>query len=203
MSSQGQEDAILARLFDEIGTTNRIAVEIGARDGVRGSNTHALSRKGWTRLLFDAEPKGKGVIRAHVTVENINRLLQRAGVPPVFDLLSIDVDGNDWHLWRALTVAIPRVVVIEYNSKFSPEDSLVMPYRARHEWDLTDYYGASAAALVKLGRQKGYTFVALEPRVNLFFVRDSVVTDQLVERPLPPADPYGYPAARRQLWEAY
>jgi hypothetical protein len=202
MSSQGQEDAILARIFDEIGTTNRIAVEVGAGDGVRNSNTHALVRQGWARVLFDAAPKALCVIRARVTAANVNALLQAYGVPAVFDLLSIDVDGNDFHIWRALTVATPRVVIIEYNSSFGPQQSVVMPYYPAHVWDLTDYYGASAAALVKLGRQKGYTFVASEPKINLVFVRDSVLTDGLVERPLPPAEPYGYPPSR-QTWEVY
>ena len=36
------------------------------------------------------------------------------------DLLSIDIDGNDYHVWKAIDVINPRVVVIEYNAKFTP-----------------------------------------------------------------------------------
>lgn len=195
---------ILDRIFAEIGTTNRYAVEFGARDGVRASNTWRLRiNRRWTCLLLDAKPMAPIVHPAFLTAENINAVFAGHQVPAEFDLLSIDVDGNDLWLWKALSGYQPRVVVIEYNSRFGPDESFVMPYDPAHRWDKTDYYGASAAALVKLGRQKGYTLVDSTPRVNLFFVRDdALVGSSLAVCALPPADPYGYPHSPR-AWEAY
>jgi hypothetical protein len=194
MSSQGREDAILARIFATIGTTNQYAVEFGARDGVGLSNTEQLRKQGWTCLLLDAHPRSSLVRKAFLTAGNINQVFEAYGVPKVFDLLSIDVDGNDFWLWKALEDYRPRVVVIEYNSTFGPDQSVVMPYRADHVWDKTSYYGASAAALAKLGREKGYSLVDYVPRTNLVFVEDTAM--------LPRADPCRYPTVDRR-WELY
>jgi hypothetical protein len=103
MTSQGREDAILARIFADIGTTNKVAVEFGARDGVGKSNTHRLRvQEGWTCILLDSDPRSSIVQRAHLTAENINAMFFTHRVPVQFDLLSIDVDGNDFWLWKAL-----------------------------------------------------------------------------------------------------
>jgi hypothetical protein len=196
MSSQFGEDAIVERLFARIGTTNKFAVEFGARDGVGNSNTHALRvHHGWTCVLLDCCSKAAIVSQIFLTAENLQQTFLVHRVPKTFDLLSIDVDGNDFHLWKALTAFTPRVVVIEYNSRFGPDESRVMPYNPAHRWDKTDYYGASAAALVKLGREKGYTLVDYTPKVNLFFVKD--------DANLPPKAPYGYPPAPHPRWEVY
>jgi len=204
MSSQGREDEILARLFAEIGTTNRYAVEIGARDGMRGSNTCRLRvSHHWTCLLLDMNPGAPFVRQAFVTAENVNEVFAGHGVPPEFDLLSIDIDGNDFHVWRALAGYVPRVVVIEYNSTWGSDDSVVIPYRPEHRWDRTNFYGASAAALVKLGREKGYVLVDVVPRVNLIVVRDAIWRGVGgVPCAVPPADPCGHPVVDRS-WQTY
>jgi len=191
MSSQFEEDAILDRLFTRIGTTNTVAVECGARDGVEKSNTHQFRARGWTCVLLDCQPQSPAVQAVFLTAENIQATFRAQRVPPTFDLLSIDVDGNDWHLWKALTDFRPRVVVIEYNSRFGPADCAVMAYNPAHRWDQTDYYGASAAALVKLGRDRGYSLVDYT-RANLIFVEDAAW--------LPPRAPFGYPVGRGR-WE--
>jgi len=203
-----QDDATLARLFEIIGTTNRIAVDIGARDGVKGSNTYPFRQQGWTCVLLDAAPKGPLVRQAWLTRENIRPTLIAYEVPPSFDLLSIDVDGNDLWLWEGLSTGFrPRVVVIEYNSRFAPTESVVMAYNAAHRWDRTTYYGASAAALVKLGARLGYALVSVTPKQNLFFVRhdaaDEATLAALGTVPVPQADPCGYPSDRGRRWEVY
>ena len=60
------------------------------------------------------------VRHAFVARDNINWLIG-ACCTGENDLLSIDVDGNDVHLFEALDVITPRVVVIEYNAKFPPQ----------------------------------------------------------------------------------
>ena len=76
------------------------------------------------------------------------------------DLLSIDIDYNDYWIWKAVTAVSPRVVVIEYNATLRPPMSLVVPYDPACMWDGTNYFGASLEALVRLGRDKGYRVVA-------------------------------------------
>jgi uncharacterized coiled-coil protein SlyX len=120
--------------------------------------------------------KPVAVRAAFVTTENINELLAEANVPPEFDLLSIDIDGNDYWIWQALTDYSPRAVIIEYNASFRPPRAWTMPYNPQHSWDGSNYYGVSLSALEKLGRQKGYRLVGCSSLgVNAFFVRADLV----------------------------
>jgi hypothetical protein len=201
VTSQGGEDGVLAELFARLGTTNRNYVEFGCGDGLQ-CNTTQLRRAGWTGLLMDgvAAPAADDAVihAAWITAANINPLLDQHGVPAEPDLLSIDVDGNDYWIWRAITRR-PRVVVAEYNANLPADRALTMPYDPQHRWDGSDFYGASLLALAQLGRTKGYTLVyCTQAGVNAFFVRDDLlpgiepVAPQLLYR----APNYWYRGAR-------
>jgi len=175
--SQRGEDGVLASIFQQIGATNRFFVEFGAKDGRALSNTANLRlHHGWQGLLMEGDPswQGEGVTHEFVTAENIDTLCERHGVPPIFDLLSIDVDGNEYWIWKGLERFTPRVVVVEYNIFFGIHVSKTVPYAPDFVWDgESTYHGASLAALEKLGRAKGYTLVYTETWTpNAFFVRN-------------------------------
>ena len=194
--SGSTEDACIAEIFSRIGTTNRFFVEFGAFgpnnnttealvDGWRGiwiekSDRIAAALKGPLRPYIDAERLK--VVKALVTVENINDLFRQSGVPAEFDLLSIDVDGIDYWLWRALEGYRPRVVVIEYNAAYGQRLSFTVPYSPDFAWDETSYFGASLKALEKLGSEKGYSLVACDYiGTNGYFVRDDLVANKFRE----------------------
>lgn len=114
--SQNGEDGVIARLFEVLGATNRFFVEFGTGPDGRERNTRLLEEQGWQGLLMDrsAAERNPGIRREFISAENINELFAKYGVPEEFDLLSIDVDGNDYWIWKALRdVYRPRVVVIE------------------------------------------------------------------------------------------
>jgi hypothetical protein len=93
-------------------------------------------------------------------------------VPTEPDVLSIDVDGNDYSIWQALTTYSPRIVVIEYNARWPLLERWVQPYDPERVWQGTDNYGASLGALRSLGEEKGYHFVHTElTGNNAFFIR--------------------------------
>jgi hypothetical protein len=177
--AQGGEDRTCLRLFRRIGIRSKTAVEFGAHDGCYKSNTaYFRERHGWTCFLFDAEPRSDLVIEARITAENVNDVFRAHGVPDDLDLLSIDIDGNDLWVWKAITYQ-PQVVVIEYNPRWRPIRSRTIPYDPdRGAWDQTDYYGASAGALVKVGREKGYVLAA-STQYNLIFGLQG-----LIDRPM-------------------
>jgi hypothetical protein len=104
-------------------------------------------------------------------------------IPQEFDLLSIDIDGNDYWVWAAIQNWHPRIVVIEYNTSFPPSRLWVMVENHEHTWDGTNYYGASLASLARLGRMKGYSLVATDSRgVNAFFVKaDLIIEDRFLD----------------------
>jgi len=111
-----------------------------------------------------------------ITAENIQNLFQKYQVPENFDLLSIDIDYNDFWVWRAITKFHPRVLVIEFNSSIPPNESKVVPYDADAQWDGTNYFGASLLALKKLGLEKNYTLLGCDNNgVNAFFCKNDLV----------------------------
>lgn len=175
--SQGGEDGVLLRLFEKIGARHRSFVEFGAWDGLHLSNTANLRlHHGWSGLLMEGSDRADGelVRRETVNAENIEDLFDRYHVPPDFDLLSIDIDGNDYWVWKALERYRPRVVLVEYNVFFLPRTAKTIAYDASHDWDKEHfglYHGASLAAFEKLGRSKGYVLVYTEPYCpNAIFV---------------------------------
>ena len=114
--------------------------------------------------------------REFITAENIEALLAKYGVPLEPDLLSIDLDGNDYWVWKAITRYRPRVIVCEYNAALGPNAAKTVPYDPHRRWDGSSYHGASLRALHNLARQRDYSLVHCEAHgVNCFFIRDDVI----------------------------
>jgi hypothetical protein len=212
IDSQNGEDGILEAIFAKIGTTNRYFVEFGCGDLSECNSLHLARRSGWRGLWMDAQYVDRlgRVRRELITAENIQALLQRYQVPREFDLLSIDIDGNDYWVWRAMTDYRPRVAVIEYNSTIPPIESKSVPYDPAYLWDRrTNYYGVSLLALKTLGDHKGYTLVGCDSSgTNAFFVRRELVADrfairdvQAVYRPPTVFDGQGHPRDPRPFVE--
>jgi len=159
----------ILEIFNKIGTTNKFAVEFGCHVDHRISICKPLEEFGWKAKYFGIEyaPHIKtDVIHAFITAENINSVFKKNKIPKEFDLLSIDIDGMDYWVWKALKHK-PRVVIIEYNKQ---RKTGVQPYFAYNKWNMVedDYYGASKEELIKLGKEKGYELYDFSED-NLFF----------------------------------
>ncbi|MDR1452627.1 MAG: hypothetical protein LBJ25_01430 [Candidatus Margulisbacteria bacterium] len=186
--SQNDEDGIIEEIFNRIGTTNKKFVEFGVQNGLE-SNTHFLLHKGWKgvwiegnkraveelRLFFKKPLKDSrlSAINAFITAANINQLISlNENCSGEIDLLSIDIDGNDYWVWEAISCIKPRVVVIEYNAKFPPAHEWVMKYDEKHIWSGDDEQGASLKSLELLGEKLGYQLVGTNMTgTNAFFVK--------------------------------
>jgi hypothetical protein len=177
--SQAGQDGIINLIFSQIGEGGKCFVEFGARDGLDLSNTANLElNHGWKGLLMDAEPTGRCVKKEMVTKDNINSLLDKYEIGEI-DFICIDIDGNDYWIWQALN-RNPRVVLIEYNSKFPNNESYAIEYNPSHRWEADDYYGASLLALYKLGLSKGYTLVYVVQQLDAVFVRNDLISEDYV-----------------------
>jgi len=173
--SQYGESRILSNIFDKIGTINNFSVEFGASDGYKFSNTRFFLNMGWNGLQMEGIIKGDSEVKSEfITAENINDLLEKYEVPENFDLLSIDIDGNDYWVWKEITRK-PNVVIIEYNSNFNINDSFVLEYDPEHIWDGTYAYSASFNAMKKLGESKGYYIYKEHRFTNLIFVKNEFI----------------------------
>lgn len=185
--SQNGEDGIIKHIFNEIGITSHTFLEFGF--AVPECNTWRLMKEeGFKGQYIDASKgicdKATAVIRAEglegikvtnaaITAENIEKLTAR--LPQEIDILSMDIDGNDYWVWKALERISPRVVVIEYNASIDAGLSKTIPYDPEWTWHGGDYYGASLEALTKLGQEKGYRLIGCGPGgVNAFFLRNDV-----------------------------
>ncbi|MDE2545822.1 MAG: hypothetical protein O0W99_03340 [Methanocorpusculum sp.] len=116
------------------------------------------------------------VLNEFISKDNINDLFIKGGITGEIDLLSVDIDGNDYYVFENIHVLNPRVVIIEYNAKFPGDFSWIMQYDPDHIWDGSDQHGASLKALETLAKSKNYQLVGTNiSGVNAFFVRSDLV----------------------------
>ena len=202
--SQNDEDGVLLHIFSVLGTTNKKVVEICCGDGVECNSANLIINHGWRGLLLDGDEEniaaGKHFysrcrdtffyppLLAHVwiTAENVNGLVAGSGFAGDIDLLTLDMDGMDFWVWKALTCIRPRVVVLEFNARWGPHASVTTPYQHdfRPDWKRQPWWtgGASLGAFVKLGRERGYRLVGTHRGgVNGIFLRSDVGVDLFPE----------------------
>lgn len=180
LKSQHGEDAIIESIFNVIGEESRWCVELGALNGTHDSNTWALMQKGWSGVLIEADPTYFEKLKQNYAAnpkahpvnafasfegqDSLDAVLARTPIPKEFDLFSLDIDGNEYHVWDSLVHYAPRVMVVEFNQTIPHEVSFVQPR------DMRVFQGSSLRALVELGKKKGYELVAAN-QANAFFVK--------------------------------
>ena len=180
--SQFNEDGITEKIFDVIGHTDKFYLDFGGTEDT--NNSEILHKEhGYKGVLWnggDIDCQYAKVHKEYITEDNILSLCDKYDVPKEFDFLSIDIDGNDWYIWKKMCEerCRPRVVVIEYNATFPPPVDKVVVYKEEFNYDLTIYHSGSIQAMYNLGRKLGYSMVAAESSgYNLFFIRDDVLKE--------------------------
>lgn len=177
--AQFGEEAIFDYIFQNIGETNRYLVDFGASSLNAGlSNSKYLLDKGWKGLLMDGKSDGNPLIKEEfITAENICQLFEKYETPKEFDLLSIDIDGNDvWVLESILKGGYkPRVIINEFNGCIPVGVNKTIKYNPSHAWGENDYYGGSFEAFKILLNKFDYTLVHQVATTNMIFVRGDIV----------------------------
>jgi hypothetical protein len=204
--SQWGEDGIIQFLLRHIAVESRTFVEFGVGDYTEANTRFLLVNNNWTGLVIDSDADnierirrsssswgyGLKAVHSFITTDNINRLLEENGMTGELGLLSIDIDGNDYWVWRAIEVVSPVIVIVEYNHRFGSDAAVTIPYNEKFEraqsYPLI-YFGASLKALCTLANRKGYAFVGCNSNgVNAFFVRRDKLPEAITE--LSPAEGY-------------
>ncbi len=198
--SQWGEDGIIQYLLRHVAVPSRTFVEFGVENYTEANTRFLLVNDDWSGLIIDgSEENIRSVqqseiywrhtlttVQSFITRENINDLLRDNGFAGELGLLSVDIDGVDYWVWEAMDVVSPALVVTEYNARWGPTRAVTVPYdpafvRQNAHYSRI-YYGASLAALVGLGRRKGYAFVGTNSAGNnAFFVRRDLLPSTLRE----------------------
>lgn len=182
VKSQFGEDGIIAKIFEILPRErqNHWSCEFGAWDGKHCSNTYnLLMNAGWQGVLIEANPRKfrdlretyRGVDRAVLLNEfvqfsganTLDDILARTAIPKDFDLLSIDIDGNDYHILASLRIYRPKVIVIEFNPTIPDNIAYIQEPDPRRQ------HGSSLRAITELARQKDYELICVNAE-NAFFV---------------------------------
>ncbi len=199
--SQYEEDGKILLILAAIGMQNKTFVEIGSDDGINSNCANLVLNFGYHGLFLDGNPtsvkRGRRFYSKYphpwmypptfkctkVTAENINELVTEAGLKGDIDVLSIDIDGNDYWVWKALEAVSPNVVIIETHVEFGMKD-IVVPYDPNYFFPGKHpvYHGASPIAMVKMAKKKGYRLVgANDLGFNLIFVKNGLGEEHLPE----------------------
>lgn len=188
--SQWGDDGIIQFLIKQIDISNDNFVEFGVENYLEANTRFLLMNNNWSGLVIDGSKKNIEYIQkdniywkydiiaksAFVTAENINQLIKEEGVEGKIGLLHIDIDGNDYWIWKAINVIEPDIAIIEYNSIFGCKRAITVPYdptfnrTQKHYSNL--YAGASLLALCDLAEEKGYFFIGTNKAGNnAYFIK--------------------------------
>lgn len=171
--SQYGEDGIIEAIFERVGTNNKWCLEVGAADGMLFSNTRHLVEKGWNTILIESEklayerlvenckdyPNTITVFGKLGVDFTLDEILEKYNAPKDIDLMSIDIDGQDYHVVNAMMKYEPRVLIVEYAPLAETEFIPLLGGEGQ----------AGRAAITRLGCSKGYRS-QIDTKVNLIMM---------------------------------
>jgi hypothetical protein len=199
--SQFEEDGILLYILSIIGMKTKKAVEISIGSGDECMAANLILNHGYQGFLFDGDDQSIKqaekffrlkkdclltppiIRRAWVTKNNINELLREIGAQGEVDVLSLDIDGNDYYIWEAITEINPRLCIFETHNVVPDDLAITIPYEDNFDcWSKEgadqDFRGASLLAMKKLSTQKGYRLIGAHKHgFNVFFLRNDIAQD--------------------------
>lgn len=191
--SQFGDDGIIQYLINrlDIDRDYHNFIEFGVENYEESNTKFLLFNNNWSGLIMDSSDENINYIKnsnyfwkydleaksCFVNKSNINHLINDSKIDKKkIGLLSIDIDGNDYWVWRELNVIDPLIVIIEYNSVFGFSEKISIPYKSdfsrnkAHHSNL--FWGASLEALKFLGQQKGYEFFCTNSSGNnAYFIK--------------------------------
>jgi hypothetical protein len=198
--SQWGEDGIIQFLVANLAIKNRTFIEFGVEDFFEANCRFLLMKDNWSGFVLDGSAKNIERLRsayfywryplhskaAFITRENAGTLLEESGFDQEVGILSVDLDGVDYHVLAALQSWRPSILIVEYNAVLGCKRAVSVPYdpnfhrTSKHYSNL--YYGASLPAFLQLADARGYAFVgANSAGNNAFFVRRELLNGAVRE----------------------
>ncbi len=187
--SQFGDDGIIQWLIHKLPVPNKTFIEFGV-ENYRESNTRfLLINNYWSGLVIDGSIDNVRSIKGEqlytfydlqaecsfITKENINNLILSARFNKEVGILSIDIDGNDYWIWKEIDKIQPIIVICEYNSLFGFQHSYTLAYKddfVRGKNYPFNFYGTSLRSTCNLAEIKGYGFIGCNSAGNnAYFIR--------------------------------
>ncbi len=198
--SQCDEDGKIMYIFSIIGFLNKKCIDMAFASPYGANTTNLIINWGFSALLVEGSDLRKAELffRSHsdtcvfppacvkcwITAENVNEICINNGFSGEIDFFSLDMDGIDYHIWEALSVVQPRVIVVEYQDILGPTEALTVPYKCDfNRFDIhPDFFSASLSAFVKLGKIKDYRLIGTNRLgYNAFFLKNGIGEDVFPE----------------------
>lgn len=194
--SQWGDDGIIEFLVSYLDIPSKTFIEFGVEDYTESNTRFLLINRNWSGLIMDGGKKNIDYIQkdniywqheliakqVFITRENINKEIIENGFAGELGILHIDIDGNDYWIWKEIDTVNPVIIIVEYNSVFGNHQAVSVPYdpsfvrTKKHYSDL--YFGASIKAFVTLGHSRGYSFIGCNTAGNnAYFVRNDKMKD--------------------------
>jgi len=196
--SQWGEDGIIQHLIQTIEIKNKTFIEFGVEDFFESNCRFLLMNDDWKGFVIDGSTSNIQRLKnsyfywkhdlvcidKFITKDNINEILATSNFEEDLGILSVDLDGNDYHILNTIKNFNPRILICEYNPYFGDTRKISIPYQP--DFDRTNahhsnlYWGASLAAMTYLANLKGYTLVGTGSMgSNAFYVRNDLLNDKL------------------------
>jgi hypothetical protein len=189
--SQWGDDGIIQYLVNYLDIENKIFIEFGVEDYLESNTRFLLINNNWSGLIMDGSYSNVSKIKknemywkydliaksAFISAENINQLISEEDIKGKVGLLHIDIDGNDYWVWKALKVVEPIIMIVEYNSIFGYERAITIPYKSDFVTSSSHfsylYFGASILSLCDLAKERGYAFIGSNTAGNnAYFIKN-------------------------------
>ncbi len=194
--SQWGDDGIIQYLLQKVPVQNKVFVEFGVENYTEANTRFLLINNNWKGLVMDGSEEHINYIQndpiywryglkaksAFITAENINGLITGEGIAGNIGILSIDIDGNDYWVWKSMNAVDADIVIAEYNSLWGSERPVTIPYDPSFERTKAHYsnlyYGTSLTSLCDIANEKGYCFIGCNSSGNnAYFVKKEKMTN--------------------------
>lgn len=177
-------------MVNNVEIKNTVFIEFGVENYTESNTRFLMMNKNWSGLVMDGSKENMDFVKSDlisrrfnlksesifINVENINKIIHANGIEGEIGLLSIDIDGNDYWVWKAINKVDPVIVVVEFNSLLGSENPYTVPYDPNFYGTQYHYsnliYGSSLLSLCDLAEEKWYSFIGCNTAGNnAYFVK--------------------------------
>lgn len=183
--SQNGEDGVTMKLLQLVyngNNDNKFYVEFGVENGMECNTRILREYYNWNGLQMDGSNENNGINlrKEFIMKENVVELFKKYNVPNHINILSVDIDFNDFYcLKEILTCYQCDIIICEYNASHLPHEDKIVIYDKNGRWDGSNYYGVSLLSLDKLSKKYNYSLIYCNANgVNCFLIHNDIIKNK-------------------------